>query len=71
MTPIFDSKNSGYKYPECGSDDTELKSLGAERTMQLFGKILGMLPGRSSPLQGGQYTMVCRSCEHRSTIFIR
>lgn len=30
MTAIFGSKKSRYTCPECGSDDTELVSLGAE-----------------------------------------
>ena len=71
MTAIFGSKKSSYRCPECGSYDTELKRLGAVGRMEIFDKILDLLPGRGSPLQGGQYTLVCRNCGHRTTIFIR
>ena len=54
MTAIFGSKKSSYRCPECGSYDTELKMLGAEGRMEIFDKILDLLPGRCSPLEGGQ-----------------
>jgi translation initiation factor 2 beta subunit (eIF-2beta)/eIF-5 len=71
MTAILDRKKSSYRCPECGSYDTELKRLGAEGRMEIFDKILDLLPGCGSPLRGGQYTLVCRSCGKHSTIFIR
>lgn len=69
MTAIFGSKKSRYTCPECGSDDTELVSLGAEGRLQLFGKILDML--QSPAGRRGQFTLVCHKCGHRSAIFIQ
>ena len=69
MTAIFGGKKSRFTCPECGSDDTELVSLGAEGRFQLFGKILDML--QSPAGRRGQFTLVCHKCGHRSIIFFQ
>ena len=71
MTAIFRSKKSSYRCPECGSYDTELKRLGAEGRIQIFGKIVDMLTGCGPSFHGGQYTLVCHKCGHHSMIFIQ
>ena len=70
MTSVFSSKNSGYKCPECCSNDTELQSIGAEGRMQLFGKILDNMLHSQTPRRG-QFALVCHKCGHRSMIFIQ
>ncbi len=69
MVSIFSSKNSGYRCPECGSEDTELVRSGAEGKLQVFGKILDML--QSQTPRRGQFTLVCHKCGHHSMIFIQ